>query len=297
MEKLKILLAGQNGIIGSFLHLKLKERYEIIGVGSGAYNSPNYFDIDLTDRNRVETFVKQNDRFDVLIFLVGLAHDKGKNQDYPVFEKVNFITLFNLLEALRKENKVPDRIIFSSTISVYGEKIDKDIYKEEDKLSPSSPYAKTKILAEEYLKQNYKDKSWILRFAPVYSEKFNLNIERRTLVKGKHYKIGDGQQKLSLLNINNISYTVKEILKGNVPADTYNLADYKTYSYNDLLTYTNAKKKIVIPRLIPQIAYYIGRITKNIFLQENSVKLLTDNIYSTKRLEKFIKLPYTLFSK
>jgi len=294
---MKILIAGQNGIIGSFLYNELKEKHEIIGIGKGKFDSSNYFDVDLSDENIVKDFVKSSEKFDVLIFLVGLAHDKGKNQDYPVFEKVNFITLLNLLEALKKENKVPDRIIFSSTISVYGEKIDKDVYKEEDELSPNSPYAKTKILAEQYLKNNFKKKSWILRFSPVYSDKFNLNIKRRTLIKGKHYKVGDGAKKLSLLNIKNISFVMKVIINNNIPAGTYNLADNMAYSYNELLAHSNAKKIITMPRIIPRIAYYVGRITNNIFLQENSIKLLTDNIYSTERLKKFIKLPYTLSSE
>lgn len=298
MNKHTILLVGQNGIIGSFLFDKLNSENEITGIGKGPFNSQNYFNIDLLNRNEVKNFVKSSKKFDALIFLVGLAHAKGKNKEYPVFEKINLITLLNLLEMLEKENKIPKKIIFSSTISVYGEKIDKDIYKEEDILSPSTPYAKTKILAEQYLKQNYKEKSWILRFAPVYSEKFKLNIERRTLIKGKRYKVGDGKNKLSLLNIKNISMAIKEILNDHCPSGTYNLADSTVYSFNDLLAYSNGVNKVfTIPKVVPKLAFFAGRLTKNIFLQENSIKLLTDNIFSTERLEKYIKLPHSLISQ
>jgi len=120
---MKILLAGQNGIIGSFLFDELNSENEITGIGKGPFNSQNYFDIDLSNKNEVEAFVKDSSKFDVLIFLVGLAHAKGKNKDYPVFEKINFITLFNLLESMKQQNMVFEKIIFSSTISVYGEKI------------------------------------------------------------------------------------------------------------------------------------------------------------------------------
>lgn len=83
----KILLAGQNGIIGSFLYDTLKDNEEIKGIGKGQLDVPNYTDIDLSNIKEVEKFVKSTDRFDVLIFLVGLTHAKGKNQNYPVFKK------------------------------------------------------------------------------------------------------------------------------------------------------------------------------------------------------------------
>lgn len=294
---MNILLAGQNGIIGSFLYEELKSENEITGIGIGEFHSLDYSDLDLLNHVRVNEFVKENKKFDVLIFLVGLAHAKGKNQDYPVFKKVNYLTLFNILEALKFHNKLPTKIIFSSTISVYGEKINKNIYLEDDELLPNSPYAQTKILAEQYLLQNHKNISWILRFAPVYSENFKLNIERRTLIKCKHYKVGDGQNKLSLLNIKNILFTINEILNNSIPPNIYNLADNKFYSYIDLLTYSNANKTLNIPKIILKLTYYTGKISNNIFLQENSIKLLTDNIYSTERIEKYISLPYSLLSE
>jgi nucleoside-diphosphate-sugar epimerase len=74
---MKILLAGQNGIIGSFLYDELKSENEITGIGKGKFNSLNYTNLDLLNRERVNEFIRENDIFDVLIFLVGLAHTKG----------------------------------------------------------------------------------------------------------------------------------------------------------------------------------------------------------------------------
>ena len=65
-------------------------------------------------------------------------------------------------------------------------------YSEEAVISPESPYAVTKLKAENYLLRNYPEKSWILRLAPIYSNKFNLNIDRRTKL-GKTFKVGDGR--------------------------------------------------------------------------------------------------------
>jgi len=161
-------------------------------------------------------------------------------------------------------------------------------------LSPNSPYAKTKILAEKYLTKYFKENSWILRFAPVYSNQFKLNIERRTKIKNRFYKVGDGTNKLSLLNIKNISYIIKEIIADKIPPDIYNLADTQIYDYDGLLKNRGASNVLSIPKFIPIFAYYIGKLTNNIFLLENSVKLISDNIYSTKKLQKYTQLPFTI---
>ena len=41
--------------------------------------------------------------------------------------------------------KIPSKIIFLSTISVYGENMNQKIYSEDDQANPVSPYAITKL--------------------------------------------------------------------------------------------------------------------------------------------------------
>ena len=76
------------------------------------------------------------------------------------------------MNCFEEEEKVPRKIIFASTVSVYGERFDNSVYSEETKKSPKSPYAITKSEAEEFLLKRFKNVSWILRFAPVYSSNF-----------------------------------------------------------------------------------------------------------------------------
>ena len=84
----------------------------------------------------------------LLIFTVGLAHSKGKNKEYKMFEDVNLKTLKNILLSIRELNNSPKKIIFTSTISVYGEKLESNIYFEDHNPTLSSPYAITKLKAE-----------------------------------------------------------------------------------------------------------------------------------------------------
>jgi len=290
-----ILIAGANGFIGTFLYGKFKSKYSLTGLDySQETNLANYFSADLTDNSMLQSFCNTAPQFDALIFLVGLAHKKGKGKEIDEFRNINKQTLVNLLTSLKEKNKLPRKIIFASTISVYGENMNQNVYEEDSSKNPFSPYAITKLEAEEYLLEQFKDQSWILRFAPVYGGGFDLNINRRTRAEGVYYKVGNGQKKLSLCHLENIREAVLRILEGKVPAGVYNISDTNEYTYNDLLKYTNAKWVLPIPTFILKILYYIGTIINSIFLKENATKLISDNIFPSDKIRKYTSLTASL---
>ena len=295
MKDIAILLAGANGYIGSHLYYQLERHSTVTAIDYGNYQTEkDFINLNLTDIDKVIDFADNCDHFDVLIFLVGLAHAKGKGKDLPEFKKLNYQTLVNLLSALEKNNKTPDKIIFASTISVYGEKYHQSIYTEESEKKPFSPYAVTKLEAEQYLKKNYSNRSWVLRFAPVYSQGFQLNISRRTKAINWFYKIGDGAKKLSLCNLENIGSAMQGIIEDKVPAGAYNISDESEYTYNDLLNHMNAKWVMPIPSIMMKGLYYIGKLINNIFLKENTIKLISDNIFPSDKIRKYISLTASL---
>ncbi len=293
----QILIAGSNGIIGSQLFAHLSLSNHVFGVGYEDASQNHYSQLDLTNKEMVSSFVTKSDSFSTLLFLTGLAHSKGKGAEYDKFYTVNVETLMNLLEEMKEQNKLPSQIIFSSTISVYGEKYSQDEYFENAKLSPQSPYAKTKVEAEKHLLENFKDIAWILRFAPVYTPNFKMNIERRTQIKSKYYRIGSGENKLSLLSIDNIKKVLSAIIEEKVPAGIYNISDNLNYSFNDLLKSVSATHTFHIPSILVKVLYYLNKPIGINFFEENSIKLLTDNLYPSKKIQRYVALEHHLFEK
>tara|TARA_Y100001970_G_scaffold281852_1_gene393486 strand:- start:23267 stop:24121 length:855 start_codon:yes stop_codon:yes gene_type:complete len=274
------MLVGSSGIIGSQIK-----------------NIPNidfiFFDrshADLTDFDKTNHVIANLPKVDVLIFLVGLAHKRDSNNSFKSFEKNNYTSLVNLMSVLKQNNKIPKKIIFTSSISVYGERKDTNIYSENTSLKPNSAYARTKKMAEEYLLENYKTKSWILRLAPVYYPKFSLNINRRTKLFYFFYKVGKGFKKLSLCNIKNVIKSINSIIDEIVPSGVYNISDNVEYSYNDLLKWQKARFVISIPNVFMNGLFKIGVLFKNNFLIENIIKLTSDNLYPSDKIRSFINL-------
>ena len=85
------------------------------------------------------------------IFLALTPVLNGKCPLKSEFNEVNYQSLVNLLSFFQSNNKLPRKIIFSSTISVYGEKYYQSIYDEGVVPKPINPYAVSKLKAEKYL--------------------------------------------------------------------------------------------------------------------------------------------------
>ncbi len=297
---MKVLITGCNGFIGNSIYQAIKNTYKVIGIdinSKGDHSSIHH--IDITNYGEIENFLKDNSDISIIIHAAALAHNKGTDLSFDRFNKVNFEGTKNLLDACNRYLKLK-RFIFFSTISVYGEKLNKNIYYEDDKLYPKTPYALTKKMSEDYIRENAGCNFTILRFVPVYGNAFYLNIDRRSMIMNHLYTVGRGDKKLSLLNILNIIELIKFFLdKGKSGIDEiYNVADSAAYTYQDIISFqlkkTGAKRVVTIPRIFIYCIYLTGRLIKNNFLTENSIKLLSDNVYNTDKLSSLIELKYTI---
>lgn len=295
---MKILITGVNGFIGSNIYNGLKDKHEILGISQSKKSNKcdNYICCDLTDKEHLEKFISENKDIDVIVHCAALAHNKGNDLSKERFMKVNYEVTKYLVDLSNEYLKLK-HFIFLSTISVYGERMDKDVYIESDECYPKSPYAVAKKKSEKYIESNCKSPYYILRLAPVYSDEFRLNIQRRTEIKGFNYIVGNGSNKLSLCNVKNIESVINNMIDGNVEKnEIYNVSDEKVYSFNDMIENNKISEfKIWVPKVAVRALHIINKITiKKQFIEENSIKLVSDNIYTSDKICKNVKLKYKL---
>jgi len=308
----KIVITGVNGIIGSELRRRfIGKGYYIIGVdrtepkeeSSGQFK---YAKLDIADKDRAGQFFSDLS-FDYLIHCAALVHKNSPDLSFDNFMRINFEGTKNIFDSVveGKTNSGVKGTIFFSTIEVYGGEGRDEVISEDDECEPITFYGKSKLAAEKYLlklNKEYKLPITILRLTPVYSKDFLRNVKRRVLIGGDKffYRVGDGEQKVSLCSRNNVIDVVEACIEGEVPfseGEVFNIADDKVYGFNDLANYFRelvGGNRITVK--IPKCVVYLGvKLLSLIFsgrkerLLSIYYKLTKDNVYAIEKAKKLFK--------
>ena len=149
-----ILITGIAGFIGSHLAKRLIElNYDVIGVDNLSNYCENPKDFIFNPVNFIQ-YVQENDlnQFDV-IFHLAASINVDESIEYPeVYFNNNAKGTFIFLEELRKQN-FKGKFIYASSAEVYGN-ARHQVMDEGHPLDPLSPYAVSKLSAEQFCK-NY----------------------------------------------------------------------------------------------------------------------------------------------
>ena len=128
--KKRILITGASGFIGKVLVPQLSTLFDVIPIKARFESADE---------------IKMNN-IDCLIHLAGLAHQTAGKDDYY---KANYLLTKKLASnALRSNVK---QFIYLSSSKVFGESSLTKTYNENTLCNPKNPYAKSKLMAEEYL--------------------------------------------------------------------------------------------------------------------------------------------------
>lgn len=303
----KIVITGVNGIIGSELKKKFIEKgYYVIGIDrteplredSGQLR---YIKLDITDQDKVGQFFSSLS-FDYLIHCAALVHKNSPDLSFDNFMKINYEGTKNIFDSVmgNKSNSGVGGAVFFSTIEVYGGEGRDGVISEGDECKPITFYGKSKLAAEKYLlklNREYKLPITIFRLTPVYTESFLRNVKIRVLIGGDKffYRVGDGEQGISLCSRNNVIDVVEMCIEGKVPfGEAFNITDDKVYSFNDLSNYF---RKLIGNRItikIPKFIAYLGiKLVSLIFsgrkerLLSIYYKLTKDNVYSIEKAKNY----------
>jgi len=169
-----------------------------------------------------------------VVHAAGLAHTLSKNaHEAEAFNRVNLEGTRQLMQALEKMS--PKSFVFLSTVAVYG--LQKgDLISESQPLQGSSPYAQSKIRAEEVVREFCKSNSidcLILRLPLVAGLRppGNLGAMSKSIRKGRYLRIAKAQARKSMVMAEDIATLVRDwigspdVQNPIRPSGTYNLTD------------------------------------------------------------------------
>lgn len=283
--KKTLLYTGASGFLGHNTLPMLKKIYEVTTIGIDD-------DDDIKSNIAIE-LPKITEIYDVVLHAAGKAHIYPKNsEEIKSFYDVNLEGTKNLCHALEKVG-VPKSFIFISTLDVYGlsegENID-----ESYPLNPQTHYAKSKLMAEEFLTDWARKNGvtlGILRPSLMTGPNppGNLRAMISGIKKGFYVNISGGHTRKSLLMVSDIANVIPKI---EAVGGTYNLCDNRHPSYKEL-SYV-IKNQLGIKRPILSIPYWcanilakIGDITGALPIDSHRLEQLTrSNTYSNAKAKQ-----------
>lgn len=213
-----ILFTGASGFLGKNIFHILSQNNKIDTLG---ISSTDTYNVDFS--KSIPILQKE---YEIIIHAAGKAHSiPSSKEEEAQFFQVNFQGTKNLCTSL-EGNKLPKAFIFISSVAVYGIESGENI-QETFPMNGSTPYALSKIMAEQYLT------SWccknnvtlgIIRPALIAGKRppGNLGTMIDGIKTGKYMRIGNGSAKKSVLMAEDIARIIPKLAE---VGGTYNLCD------------------------------------------------------------------------
>lgn len=251
----KILFTGGTGFLGKNVMPLLQSDYEVTTCGI----TPE----DMIQANLAKLVPELPDRYDVVLHAAGKAHVVPKTaEEIKQFFDINYQGTVNLCAGLEKVG-VPKALIFISTVAVYGLDYGSNIT-EDTPLSGETPYAKSKIMAEEYLTEWCNKHNVILGIIRPSliagpNPPGNLGAMINGIKTGRYLSINQGKACKSVLMVQDIAKLVPLLAeRGGV----YNVCDAYHPSFGELESLIaeqlGKRKPISIPLWIANILAKCG---------------------------------------
>lgn len=227
MQMEKLLFTGGTGFLGKNTMPLLQKEYDVTTCG--------ITDEDVIKANLAKEVPVLPERYDVVLHACGKAHVVPRTEEEKqAFFDVNYQGTVNLCTALEKVG-VPKALVFISTVAVYGCEFG-ELITEEHPLEGTSPYAKSKMMAEEYL-QDWCEKNHvvlgILRPSLLAGKNApgNLGAMVNGIKKGFYMNIAGGKVVKSILMAEDIARLLPKVAE---KGGTYNVCDTAQPSFGQI---------------------------------------------------------------
>ena len=164
----KIVILGASGYIGSYLANCLQNSHDIYCHSRKKIKKINFRKNIIGDIKKKKTISEILKIIpDIIIYTISLNHfDSEKNKKKSI--ENNFIPLCKLVEQIKKK-KLKTKIIYFSTMQVYGRELKGKLINEKNKKIINNIYSLTHSMCEDLLLKNYiKVNSCSLRLSNTY---------------------------------------------------------------------------------------------------------------------------------
>lgn len=233
----------------------LKQQFEVKTLGLA--------DSDDYKVNIAASIPELDKSFDVILHAAGKAHVVPKTEEEKkLFFDINYHGTINLCKALEKY-RLPKAFIFISTVAVYGLETGENIT-EEHPLNGDTPYALSKIQAEQFLTEWCSKNNVVLSIIRPSliagtNPPGNLGAMIKGIKTGKYLSIAGGRARKSVLMVQDIARLLPALIeKGGV----YNVCDDSHPTFRELevliANQLGKKRPISIPYWIAKSMALVG---------------------------------------
>ena len=241
---MNLIFTGASGFLGTHLKPLFQKVFQVKTMG--------LMDGDSYKVNLATTIPEIKEEFDVVLHAAGKAHMVPRTEsEKKAFFDVNLQGTVNLCKAFENTG-VPKAFIFISTVAVYGLEFGENIT-EKHPLNGDTPYALSKIQAEEYLTDWCARNNvtlGIIRPSLIAGPNppGNLGDMIRGIKTGKYLSIAGGKARKSVLMVEDIYRLILPLIeKGGI----YNVCDDSQPTYRELEILISKQLGLKTPLSIP----------------------------------------------
>lgn len=257
------MVVGAGGFAGGFICEEgLRRGYEV-WAGVRASTSRKYlkderlrfvvFDFDDPESlaKTMEEALPQESKWDYIVYNLGAT----KCLNFMDFNKINYVYLQDFTDALRKAGKVPEKLLYMSSLSVMGPGDEKRLTPFDESMipMPNTRYGASKLKAEMWL-QTSGIPYIIFRATGIYGPRdrdYFLMFD--SIKKGFDFSVGYKRQLLSFIYVEDLAKAIYDALEKAQTGETYIVGESKGYTQKEFRTIVSRelKKRMVIPVRLP----------------------------------------------